>query len=178
MTFSPVNIVGASVSRPYSSAHAGAALVVTPPRASAAAKAVLDRISRREVMLLLFFVEASSSLPFVAAAASAVLGYAICGVGLTGGIGENASAEPADKRAQSAAAVNTDLRLEVAILKLEKMTWQFSGDVRGGDEGLWPRGRKIRRSHPLKTSPMRKKETSAQVQVRFTMMAFQRARSL
>ena len=157
MTFSPVNIVGASVSRPYSSAQAGAALVVTPPRASdiAAAKAELDRISRREVMLLLFFVEASSSLPFVAAAASAVFRYATCGFELTGGIGENASTETADKRAQSAAAVSTELRLEAAILKLKKMTWQFSGGVRGGDEDLLRE--EIQRSQTLKTSPMRKR---------------------
>ena len=126
MTFSPVNIVGASVSRPYSSAHAGAALLVTPRTSGiAAAKVVLDRISRREVMLLLFFVEASSSLPFVAAAASAVFAYATCEVELTCEISEKASTEPADKRAHSAAAVSTDLRFEAAILKLEKMTWQF-----------------------------------------------------
>ena len=119
MTFSPVNIVGASVSLPYSSAHAGVALFVTPPRTSAAAKAELERISRREVLVMpLLVVEASSSFPLVAAAAArAVLGYAEFA---TGDISEKASAEPADRRAHSAAAVSTDLRLEAAILKLEK----------------------------------------------------------
>ena len=80
MTFSPVNRVGASVSRPYSSAHAGAA---TPPRANAAARAELDRISRREVLMLFVFEVTSSSLPFVAEeAASAVLGQATREFGL------------------------------------------------------------------------------------------------
>ena len=118
MTFSPVNRVGASVSRPYSSAHAGAA---TPPRANAAARAELDRISRREVLMLFVFEVTSSSLPFVAEEdASAVLGQATRGfkLAVTDTV-EKAFAEPAVKRAQSAAAV-TDLRLGAAILKLEK----------------------------------------------------------
>ena len=114
MTFSPVNRVGASVSFPKSSASAGAA---TPPRVNAAARAELDRISRREVlMLLLGAFEASSSLPFVAA--SAVLGQATREFGLSCETVEKASAEPAVKRAQSAAAV-TDLRLGADILKLK-----------------------------------------------------------
>lgn len=120
MTFSPVNRVGASVSRPYSSAHAGAA---TPPRANAAARAELDRISRREVLMLFVhvFEVTSSSLPFVAEeAASAVLGHATRGFRLAvRDTVEKASAEAAVKRAQRAAPV-TDLRLGAAILKLEK----------------------------------------------------------
>ena len=117
MTFSPVNRVGASVSRPYSSAHAGAA---APPRANAAARAELDRISRREVlMLLLGVLQESSSLPFVAEeAASAVLGQATREFAFARDAVEKAFAEPAVKRAQNAAAV-TDLRLGTAILKLK-----------------------------------------------------------
>lgn len=122
MTLSPVK------SR-NSSAHAGAgAAPVATPRAKAAARAELAKISRRVVqtmlllllLLVVLVLEASSSLPLGAAtAASAVFGQATREFELTeGDTDEKASADPADRRAQSAAAVSTDLWLAPAILKL------------------------------------------------------------
>ena len=88
ITFSPVYRVGASVSRPYSSANAGAAAM---PRVNATANA--------EVATTLESFEAAW-LSVFPAAARAVPGYARAFPG------ENALTEPANKRTQTAAGVS------------------------------------------------------------------------
>ena len=115
MTFSPVKRVGASVSRPNSSAHAGAAPVATP-KASAAARADVATTSRRVIALRSLHAPVSPSV--AAAASSLLLGQTLCALKATGNAAENASVDPTVRRAQSAARV-TDLQL-AAILKLGK----------------------------------------------------------
>ena len=102
ITFSPVYRVGASVSRPYSSANAGAAAM---PRVNATANA--------EVATTLESFEAAW-LSVFPAAARAVPGYARAFPG------ENALTEPVNKRTQTAAGVSIIVMAAFRLRQLQQ----------------------------------------------------------